>query len=259
MGTTQWVNSRTDQELLRDYSGCQSEDAFAELVRRHVDFVYSVAVRLVRDTHLAEDVTQGVFVALSQNAQPLIDCTVLAGWLHRTTRNIAAKAIRSDARSRVRAQEAAAMNVVISAATDSPWEHLAPHLDAALAELTESDRDILLLRYFQKRDFQTVGRTLGVTDDTAQKRVSRAVERLRESLAKRGITIGASGLIVVISANAVQVAPVGLTVTISSAVALAGTTIVTTATTTASKALAMTSLQKTVIGATLVAAISVGI
>ena len=85
------MNDLTDQQLLRDYSERRSEPAFAELVRRHVDLVYSAALRMVRDAHLAEDVTQGVFVALAQNAGGSPTEPVLSGWLHRTTQNLAAK------------------------------------------------------------------------------------------------------------------------------------------------------------------------
>ena len=235
---------------MRDYAERRSEAAFAELVRRHVDFVYSAALRMVRDAHLAEDVTQGVFVALAQNARQLTDRPVLSGWLHRTAQNLAAKAVRTDVRRRAREQEAAAMNELLSAEPDAVWEHIAPHLDAALGELSEPDRDALLLRYFERKSAREMAQTLGISDDAAQKRVSRAVERLREFFAKRGVTVGASGLVVVISANAVQAAPVGLAVTISTAAALAGTTIATTATATATKAIAMTTLQKTLITAT---------
>ena len=104
------MNSLTDQQLLHDYTGHRSETAFAELVRRHVDFVYSAALRMVRDAHLAEDVTQGVFVALAQNARQLTERPLLSGWLHRTAQNLAANAVRSDVRRRVREQEAATMN-----------------------------------------------------------------------------------------------------------------------------------------------------
>jgi len=84
------MNNLTDQQLLREYTGRRSEAAFAELVRRHVDFVYSAALRMVRDAHVAEDVAQGVFAALAQNAPQLRDRPVLSGWLHRTTQNLAA-------------------------------------------------------------------------------------------------------------------------------------------------------------------------
>src|SRR5947207_11555979 len=135
------MNSQTDQQLLRDYTGCRSEAAFAELVRRHVDFVYSAALRMVRDAHMAEDVTQGVFVALARNARQLADRPVLSGWLHRTTQNLAANAVRTDVRRRAREQEAAAMNELFATEPDAVWEQIGPHLDAALGELSEADRD----------------------------------------------------------------------------------------------------------------------
>jgi RNA polymerase sigma factor (sigma-70 family) len=253
------MNSLTDQQLLRDYAGSRSEPAFAELVRRHVDFVYSAALRMVRDVHLAEDVTQKAFVALAQNARQLADRTVLSGWLHRTAQNLAANTVRSDMRRRAREQEAVAMNELLAADPDALWEHIAPHLDAALDELSEPDRDALLLRYFERKSAREMAQTLGTTEDAAQKRVSRAVERLREFFTKRGVTVGASGLVVVISANAVQAVPVGLAVTISSAAALAGTAISTSTIITATKTIAMTTLQKTLITATITAAVGTGI
>lgn len=140
---------------------------------------------------------------------------MLSGWLHRTARNIAAQTIRTEVRRRTREKEAAAMNE--SPVTDAVWENIAPHLDAALAELGESDRDAVLLRYFENKPAQEMAAVLGISAEAAQKRVSRAVEKLRENIAKRGITAGAAGLTGIISANAVQVAPLGLATTISSA------------------------------------------
>ena len=96
------MNTLTDPQLLGDYAGQGSEEAFAELVRRHLDFVYSAALRMVRDAQLAGDVTQGVFLALARNARQLADRPVLSGWLHRTTHNLAANAVRSDVRRRAR-------------------------------------------------------------------------------------------------------------------------------------------------------------
>ena len=214
---------------------------------------------MVRDAHLAEDVTQGAFMALAQNARQLTDRPVLSGWLHVTAQNLATKVVRSDVRRRAREQEAAAMNELLATEPEAVWEHIAPQLDAALGELNEPDRDALLLRYFERKSAREMSQILGVSEDAAQKRVSRAVERLREFFAKRGIAVGASGLVVVISANAVQAAPVGLAATISTAAALAGTTIATTATATATKAIAMTALQKTLIGSALVVAIGTGV
>ncbi len=220
------MNDSTDSELLRDYEEKRSEAAFAELVRRHVDFVYSAALRMVRnDSHLAQDVTQGVFVALAKNASQLIDHKVLSGWLHRTAHNIAAQNIRTEVRRRAREQEAVAMNELLSAEPDAAWENIAPYLDTALGELSEPDRDALLLRYFERKSAREMAQTLNVSEEAAQKRVNRAVERLREFFSKRNVTIGASGLAVLISTNAVQAAPIGLITLISTAAGLVGTTI----------------------------------
>src|SRR5580765_3087679 len=116
------MNGQTDQDLLRAYSERRSETAFAELVRRHVDLVYSAALRMVRDAHLAEDVTQGVFLALTKSAAQLTDRAVLSGWLHRTAQNLAANAVRSDVRRRAREQEAAAMNELLASGPDVSWD-----------------------------------------------------------------------------------------------------------------------------------------
>jgi RNA polymerase sigma factor (sigma-70 family) len=250
------VNNWTDQQLLQDYAGSKSETAFAELVRRHVDFAYSTALRLVCDSHLAQDVTQGVFVALAQNARQLTEHPVLSGWLHRTTRNLAANIVRSETRRRAREQEAAAMNQLSE--SDATWEIIAPHLDEALGELTEEDRDALLLRYFEKKSGREMAGILGTSEDAAKKRVSRAVERLRETFSKRRVTIGAGGLAVLISANAVQSAPIGLAATISAAVVM-GTAVQTSSLVAITKTIAMTTLQKGIIVAALVTAAGTGL
>jgi RNA polymerase sigma factor (sigma-70 family) len=216
------VNSLTDQQLLHDYTGKQSDAAFTELVRRHVDLVYSAALRMVCDAHLAKDVTQGVFVALAQNAGQLTERPVLSGWLHRTARNISANTVRSEVRRRAREQEAATMNRLQE--SEATWEVIAPCLDEALGELAEEERDVLLLRYFERKSGREMAGILGTSEDAAQKRVSRAVERLREIFSKRRMAIGAGGLVALISTNAVQSAPVGL------AAAISGTTLVTTST-----------------------------
>jgi RNA polymerase sigma factor (sigma-70 family) len=246
------VNERTDQELLRDYAGRRSEAAFAELVRRHIDFIYSAAVRMVRDGPLAEDVTQGVFLALAQNAGRLSDRPVLSGWLHRTAQNLASTAVRSELRRRTREQEAAAMNEFLSVEPNTLWEQIAPHLDAALGQLSEADRDAVLLRYFERKSAREMAQILGTSETAAQKRVNRAVERLRTFFARRRISIGACGLGVVIPANAIHGAPVGLAMTVSTTV-LARVTI---ATTVAGTAITMTTLQKTLIAALIVAGVA---
>jgi RNA polymerase sigma factor (sigma-70 family) len=253
------VNSLTDQQLLRGYAGRRSEAAFAEIVRRHVDLVYSAAWRMVGDAHLAEDVTQGAFIALAQNARQLADRPVLSGWLHRTAQNLAANTVRADVRRRAREQEAAAMNQWSVNESDAAWESIAPQLDAALGELNEAERDAVLLRYFERKSACEMAQILGTSEDAAQKRVSRAVERLREFFSKRNVTIGAGGLAVLISANAVQSAPVGLAATISAAAVLTGTAVSTSTAIATTKIIAMTALQKTIIGTALVAAVGTGV
>lgn len=253
------MNSLTDQQLLRHYIARRSDAAFAELVRRHVDLVYSAALRMARDAHLAQDVTQGAFVALAQNAPQLTDRPVLTGWLHRTAQNLAANAVRSEVRRRAREQEAAAMNQLLANESDANWKIIAPHLDAALGELNEAERDAVLLRYFEKKSAEQMAQILGVSSEAAQKRVNRAVEKLREFLSKRKIMIGASGLAVLISANAVQAAPVGLTAAISAAAIWPGTAVKTSTVIAATKTIAMTTLQKTLVTATVAVLAGAGI
>src|SRR5437016_5477191 len=106
---------------------------------------------MVRDAHLAEDVTQSVFVIFARNAGQLSERTVFSGWLHRTAQNIAAQVVRSDVRRRAREHEAAAMNQLFATESEPLWDQIAPHLDAALGELAETERDAVLLRYFERK------------------------------------------------------------------------------------------------------------
>ena len=244
--------SDTDMELLARYTRLHAEDDFAELVRRHLGLVYSAALRQVRSPQLAEEVTQSAFIDLARNAARLKPDTILTAWLYQVTRRTAIDVVRREASRQLREQIATEMNAMNATAAD--WTHIEPILDEAMHALNDTDRAVVLLRYFENKSLREVGATLGTSENAAQKRLGRALERLREFFAKRGVTIGASGLVVVISANAVQAAPVGLAVTVSTAAALAGTTLAATATATATKAIVMTTLQKTLIVATLIAA-----
>jgi len=242
------VNDQTDSQLLRAYIDHRSEVAFRESVSRHLDLVHSAALRMVRDAHLAQDVSQGVFIALANNAAQLTTRPALAGWLHRTAQNIAAQLVRTDVRRRAREQEAAAMNQILATDSEAGWEQIEPHLDAALGELNEPDRDAILLRYFARKSAGEIAAALGISDEAAQKRVTRAVERLRQLFAKRGITVGASLLVVIIAAHAVQASPSGLVATISAgalAHALPSGTLVATA----AKTAALTIFQKALVTA----------
>ncbi len=253
------MNELTDSQLLQRYVQERSDPAFAELAHRYLDFIYSAALRMVLDPHLAEDVTQGVFIALAKSAPRLTERPALSGWLHRATLNIAAQTVRTIERRRAREQEAVMMNQLLDGEPEALWQQLAPQLDYALGDLNESDRDVLLLRYFQGKSAREMAQIVRTTEEAAQKRVSRAVERLRELLARRGVAVGASGLVVLISANAVHAAPAGLSATVLSAAGLAAAALQAPAFVAATKAVAMTTLQKTLIGATLALAAGTGI
>jgi RNA polymerase sigma factor (sigma-70 family) len=240
--------SETDLQLLARYTRQHAEDAFAEIVRRHLDLVYSAALRQLRSPQSAEEVAQSTFADLARNAHRLAPDTILTAWLYQVTRRTAIDVVRSQARRQLREQIASEMNAINASTAD--WTHIEPLLDEAMCALDDNDRAAVLLRYFENKSLREVGVTLGTSDDAAQKRVSRAVERLREFFAKRGVTVGTSGLVVVISANAVEAAPVGLGLTISTSAVLAGTTFATTATT--AKVIIMTTFQKALITAALV-------
>jgi RNA polymerase sigma factor (sigma-70 family) len=211
-----------DAQLLQEYVERRSERAFAELVGRHVNLVYSTALRMVRDTTLAEDVTQTVFIQLARKASSIRSGNALTGWLYRVTHGHAVNAMR-DERSR-RQHETEAVNMAQSDnPTSTAWESIALHLEEAMDALTEQDQNAVLHRFFQDRSWREVGAILALSEDGAQKRVSRALDKLRQHLARRGVVASASVLGMAITGNAVQAAPAGLA-SIVTAASLAGAT-----------------------------------
>jgi RNA polymerase sigma factor (sigma-70 family) len=210
-----------DSSLLRRYAENRSEGDFAELVRRHLNLVYSAALRQVNgDTHLAQDVTQLVFTDLARKAAQLADHRVLAGWLFTSTRFAAAKLVRGEQRRRTREQEAELMQESDSTAPLA-WERVRPVLDEALAELNEQDREAILLRYLEGQDFASVGAKLALTDNAARMRVDRAMDKLRGLLARRGVTSTAAALSLALANQAIVAAPAGLAASVTG-MALAG-------------------------------------
>jgi len=252
------VNSASDQQLLREYRECQSESAFGELVRRHVDLVYSVARRILHDASLAEDATQSVFLALAQNASKLADRPVLTGWLHRTARNIAAATIRSDVRRRAREQQTAVMKEILGDEPGAIWEQIAPHLDAAVAQLNDADRDALLLRFFHRKSANQIAEILGISAEASQKRISRALGRLRVLLTRHGVGATSGALALAISNHAVQAAPAGLSAAISAAAVLSNSAAAAMTAATATQGAFMTILQKSLVATAIVAAVGTG-
>ena len=208
-----------DLTLLREYSRNHSEPAFAALVSRHVNLVYSVALRQVRDPHLAEEITQAVFIILARKADSLGDQTILSGWLCRTARFVSARAVRTQIRRQQRESEAH-MQSILNEPENETWTHIAPLLDGAMDKLGQKDHDALVLRFFENKNFAEVGAALGASEDAAKMRVQRALEKLRKIFTKRGMVSTTTILAGAISANSVQAAPVGLAVKIS-AVAMA--------------------------------------
>lgn len=218
------MQNASDTELLQDYATRSSEPAFAALVTRHLDWVHSAALRQVRDPHLAEEVAQTVFVILARKAARLRPGTILSGWLYRTVLFAARTALRTEHRRQRREQEAQQMHPNPND-SDRNWEEFAPILDEALGRLGAKDRDAVVLHYFEKKSLREVGLALGTNEDAAQKRVSRAVEKLRRSITRRGVLAPGVALAPLLAAHAVQAAPAGLASSITTA-SLAGTTAV---------------------------------
>ena len=174
--------SRDEMALLREYVERRSEMAFETLVSQRIGFVYSAALRQVRDPHLAEEITQTVFVILAQKAGRISEKTILGGWLFKTTRFVAIAEMRKLAQRRQYEQEADMESEIQSTASDLVWEQLSPLLDGALAALGEKDRHAVLLRFFENKSLAEIGADLATNEDTAGKRVSRALEKLRKYL-----------------------------------------------------------------------------
>ena len=211
-----------DAELVSAYVTQRSEEAFATLVERHVSLVYSSALRQVRNPDLAQEITQAVFVILAHKAASLRRETVLAGWLCRTTHFTACNALKAERRRQQREQEAY-MNSLLNEPEPEVWPQIRPLLDEGVAQLDKGDRNAVVLRFYEHKPFEEVGRVLGLNADAAQKRVSRALEKLRKYFVKRGVTLSATLIASAVAANSVQAAPAGLAVTVTATAAKGAT------------------------------------
>jgi RNA polymerase sigma factor (sigma-70 family) len=246
----------TDMDLVRDFARDRSEAAFAELVRRHLNLVYSVAFRHTGHDGDARDIAQAVFIVLARKAASLRPRTVLTGWLYETTRFTSLRWLRANARRQTREQEAYMQS--LNGDTSDSWQRLAPHLESAMSQLSESDRTLLALRFYENKTGPQAATLLGIREDAAHKRTARALEKLRKFFGKRGVTLSAAAIAAAVSGNAVQSAPVGLAAVITAG-ALSGTAVTTAALLAATKAIAMTTLQKTAVTAALVVTVGAGV
>ena len=205
-----------DMTLVREYAQSNSESAFATLVSRHINLVYSVALRQLGDTSLAEEVSQAVFIILARKARSLSPKTILPGWLCRTARYVSADTLRNQRRRQSREQESH-MQSLLNEPDSTAWNQIAPMLDEALNCLAEKEHDAVVLRFFHDKDLKQAGAAMGTTEDAARMRVNRGLEKLRKFFTKRGVTISAAAVAGAVTANFVQAAPAGLAGTVVTA------------------------------------------
>ncbi len=206
------MDTLDDMALLRKYATRNSEAAFETLVERRVNLVYSAALRQVGDRQLAQEVTQAVFIALARKAASLRPNTFVIGWLFKATRYAASVERRAAARRQRHEQEASMQSFLTNSETpdEAPWQEIAPLLDEALTNLKDSDRQAVLLRFFEQQSLAQVGAALSLNEDATRKRVTRALEKLRKFFLKRGVTLTVAMLGAAMAANSVQAAPAGL-------------------------------------------------
>jgi RNA polymerase sigma factor (sigma-70 family) len=209
-----------DIVLLCEYVDSNSESAFAGIVQRHINLVYSVALRFTNNSGDAQDVTQAVFIILAKKAAGLHPKTILTGWLYETARFTAMNFLTNKNRRQAREQEAYMQSALNDAETETIWPQILPLLENAMSRLNENDRTLVALRFFENRNLAETAAVLGINEWAARKRLERVLEKLRAWFSKRGVNSTTERIAGAISANSVHATPIGLAKTISS-VALA--------------------------------------
>jgi RNA polymerase sigma factor (sigma-70 family) len=210
-----------DWDLLQRYAESGCEQAFATLVARHIDYVHSVARRECASAHQAEEVTQAAFIILARKAGRLPSNTILSGWLFRTVRYVASNARRAEQRRRINEEEAAHMSTE-ETQEETTWEKVAPLLNDGLAALSHADRDAITLRFFEKKSHAEIANALRTNEPAARKRLSRALDRLRAFLARRGVVVPVAALTAALTSHAVEAAPLALVSGVTAAAMSAG-------------------------------------
>jgi RNA polymerase sigma factor (sigma-70 family) len=213
-----------DSELLARFVATGSQEAFAQVVARHINLVHAAALRQVRDPHLAEDVSQTVFTILACKARQFRPGTVVGAWLLNATWYVSRDLIKRETRRRKREHKRAQMTPTTHEPHDpDEWAPLAPLLDAALAGLSDADRQVIVLKYFEGRNDGEAAGILGVSENTLRQRRFRGLQRLRAYFHRRGVAVAGEFLAVQLTAHAVAPAPPGLALSVSQqAVAMAG-------------------------------------
>lgn len=208
------MSDREDWDLLQLYARDGSHRAFAELTARYTRFVYTIAYRRTRDPHLAEDVTQAVFIVLARRAESLPQAVSIPGWLHRTTVFTAVSALRSENRRRrhelvaaERARQETGDRNEICGATAALDADERAELQHAIGQLPLRDREVLNLHFFQDCRVREVGSRLGISREAAAKRLGRAVRRLRVTVAQKESAVVVSALLLVTLALLAQAGP----------------------------------------------------
>lgn len=208
--------------LVRAFVANRSEAAFSQIVRQHVNMVYSVGLRLTGNAHQAEEIAQAVFIILARKASSLSRKTVLSGWLYQTARLTAANYLRAERRRSAREQEAFMQSLTNEPGPDV-WPQIAPLLDEAMAKLGEKDRNAIVLRFFEGKSLHDVGAALGAKEGAAKMRVNRALEKLRKSFSKRGVVLSVAALGAALAANSAAAVPAELAITLSASAAKGAT------------------------------------
>jgi RNA polymerase sigma factor (sigma-70 family) len=206
-----------DIKLLREFAENNSDEAFAALVERHVHLVYSAALRRTGNPNVAEEIVQATFIILARKAKSLSNKIILSGWLYQTAQLTAANYLRTEARRAQREQEAH-MESILNEPESEAWIQIAPLLDDAMARLGAKDRDAIVLRFFENKSAEEMANALRVSEPAAQKRLTRAVEKLRKFFAKRGVALSATVIAGAVSVNSVQAAPAGLAISTVTAI-----------------------------------------
>ena len=203
------MQEMADIQLLRQYVHRNSEEAFAALVARYLNLVYSAALRKTGNAHAAEEIAQAVFIILARKAARLRSGTVLSGWLYQTARLTAATYQRTEIRRANREQEAY-MRSLSDEAESEIWPQIAPLLEDAMGKLSEKERNAIALRFFEGKTFQQIATAVGASENAAKKRVAHALEKLRIFFAKHGVVSTTAIIGEAISANSAQAAPAAL-------------------------------------------------